>query len=1760
MSDRETLVKQRKAKRGWLTRAIDRLYSLVMAENSDISIEEIEQGLEEVNRYFNALQVIQESLELYLDDSELISDTDEAEEYVIKVNRVLAQAKRRVNTLSSIQMPVPGPMPFSSPQFVTSMGPVSPHQPVIPADISSNPTPQLPKIEIGKFNGDFSEWPSFEDKFTALIDNTNLPNISKFSYLQSFLTGDAKISIQGLSLTSENYSVALDILRDRFGRKERIIFGHIQNLLNVEFHHSKNIKSLWSVYNQLQINIRSLNNLGVDGANFGLVLTPIIVSRLPADIRLMWARQSHKKEADLEFLMDFLQSELENRERSYSFNTEARERDQRLFKHRDKTPPSVSALTSTSSEDYRLCLFCSGKHKTEKCRTVNSMNLDEVKNKIRNHKLCFICFKRNHVAKRCFSHCQKCGQNHNALFCKPVTSKKGVVVNTPEPAANVTFCRSKLTSKNTVLQTMRVSVNGIHFTAMLDSGADRSFISSRAVKLIRPALHGRENLNVSVFEAKKPSHESMKNVYAVDFDKHTGGKASMVLIEVDTICAPMYRPAIPDDIMSEFNCCSFSEDLHSDGDVTIDILFGQDYFWTIIKAGSIVCGTSGLVAQETIFGTWVLSGTYLNPNTKKKDSNPRQLLCLTDIPQSEFRKLWDLSYLECSHVKPEIQSQVMTQFSESIKYDGQRYEVALPWLETKKSLLQSNEEQARIRLERLDKKLSRDETLKKGYDEVFHSMEANGIIEEIKEEGDLGKNNPKFYLPHRPVVKMSSVSTKIRPVFDASACGPNSLSLNDCMQTGPNLLPLLSDVLMRFRRCRIALSADIEKAFLQISVRPEDRDVHRFLWKIDNKVRVMRILRVPFGNKASPFLLNATVRHHLTQYPKSKTTDELLANMYVDDWLSGGDTVEEVLGLKSEATRIMSEAGMKLCKWSSNSSEVAADSERQFEEKTIEVAESVRVLGMRWNPREDLFTFDCEVIISPDLVVTKRLVLSCIARIFDPLGLISPFIISVKILFQDLWKLGVSWDEEVPDAIARAFHSWIKGLLELNKLSIPRCYVSVSWNNKQKIEFHCFCDSSTLAYGAVIYLKVLELDNSVSVSLVLSKARVCPLRPVTLPRLELLGAVVGSKLLRSVMGSMNVPEDVKYFCWTDSKVVLQWIKSDPTRWKPFVCNRVAQIQELTEPESWFHCRGKENPADCLTRGLTAKEITNKPLWYQGPPWLKNLEGDMNNMESFTPNEECHEEEKQTTDITTCLVGIEPVLDSKRWGEYTKAVRIMAWIRRFVNNATKRKVVRDKDLSVEELEIANTKLLSYIQSLHFPEELQCLSKKENLKKGSVLYKMNPFIGDSGLIRMKCRLQFSELSQDEKYPIILPKCHLTLLLVRREHILLKHAGVTQMMESLRNRYWIIGLRSQAKRVKRFCVRCQRFDSLECIQAIAPLPAERLKRSDVFSICGLDFAGPLYASDEVGKKFYILLFTCCVVRAVHLELCEGLSLGEFMLAYKRFVARRGQPTKILSDNAKTFQAAHKLIANNSAGDTVTWSFNAPRAPWRGGIWERLVRSVKQSLKKTIGNKVLKRSELQTVLTEIESCVNSRPLTYVSDDPQCQEVLTPSHFLLGRSDSHKPDMGKKAPLLSKESLREGHSQLTMQLDKFWEFWYKEYIRNLPLIRSSPVNSVVEENSLVLIREDNCPRLQWPLARVVRLLPGRDGLVRTVELKTAKGTFVRPIQRVHAYELDRDDDFFLGETIKDKSNPNETMIDKVRPVLVTKRGRIVKPTTRLDL
>ncbi|KAG1697911.1 hypothetical protein GQR58_005883 [Nymphon striatum] len=869
----------------------------------------------------------------------------------------------------------------------------------------------------------------------------------------------------------------------------------------------------------------------------------------------------------------------------------------------------------------------------------------------------------------------------------------------------------------------------------------------------------------------------------------------------------------------------------------------------------------------------------------------------------------------------------------------------------------------------------------------------------------------------------------------------------------------------------------------------------------------MRFDRVPFGNKSS------------------------------------ADSEQEAYQMFTEARKVMLEAKFSLSKWESNSKEVSQLIYKEFESKHLD-NEPIKVLGMKWIPHEDSFSYEV-LNIPADFKITKRSILSCIARLFDPLGFLTPFVMLVKFIFQELWIQGIEWDEKVPQDIEIRFNNWLKCINLLQDWKIPRSFTNLQWGELPCIEIHGFGDASEKGYGACVYIKACKEINSPTVFLVVSKGK-----------------------MTFVLKALHCNENVKYKCWTDSTVSLAWIKGNACKWKPFVSNRVSEIQSLTDPSNWYHCSSKDNPADLVTRGLLAKDLMQSELWMRGPKWLSEellTQEEMLDDSSLIEENNCLDQENTSPSSTLTVQKSENILEIERWSSFTKIQRIVGWMFRFINNASKTKENKKGNLDFTEMNQAKLKLFSYVQNQEFSQEIKTLKEKNIVEKKSSLIKLNPFIGQDNLLRIKGRLQLSELSTNEKHPIILPSSHLTLLLVTFQHKLMKHAGVNTMISALRNTFWIIGLRRLAKRVKKRCVFCQRYDSKACTQPVAPLPELRVTKSSPFAVAGLDYTGPLYCSDYPNKKFYVLLFTCAVVRAVHLELVNSLSLKDFMCAFRRFSSRRGLPLYLYSDNAATFKAARFQLQNEYGHLSPKWKYIVPFAPWWGGWWERLMRPIKSSLKKSIGRKLLNRTELETVLQEIEACLNSRPLTFVGDEIDSGEPLTPFHFLIGKSTHLKQD-GQLAYIdtpVTQQNLIENNSIHQQLLKTFWQKWQLDYLRNLPPLLNSKTQGNIKKGTIVIINEMGIPRMRWPLGIVEKVYCGKDGLVRSVDLQTAKGRKTRPIQRLHNLEIVHQLPENCDESdvnVSDKTAAPRSDEESVLNIKKSRYGRVIKPRTVLDL
>ncbi|XP_017478568.1 PREDICTED: uncharacterized protein LOC108368259 [Rhagoletis zephyria] len=452
-----------------------------------------------------------------------------------------------------------------------------------------------------------------------------------------------------------------------------------------------------------------------------------------------------------------------------------------------------------------------------------------------------------------------------------------------------------------------------------------------------------------------------------------------------------------------------------------------------------------------------------------------------------------------------------------------------------------------------------------------------------------------FYIPHHAVLG------KFRVVFNASARTTTGVSLNEVQLVGTTIQDPLLNIIFRFRRFRIALSADVEKMFRQVLVKPEHRDFQRIIWRESptDDITIYRLTTVTYGMASSPY--NAVRALNQCAYDNYKVVadsqqsiaarDAILSSFYVDDFLTSCDTEENATELAFNVTSILSEGHFHLGKWNSNSGEVLArliGNRSPNVEMTIE-SPTATVLGLRWDAAADELFFKVDLKESLGFL-TKRRVLSAVAKLFDPTGILAPVVITGKIFIQKLWAAGLSWDEPLPDELQTTWVAFYSELDVINKIRIPRW---LGMAEGRATTLLGFCDASTLAYAAVIYIRATDAEGHSAVSLLTARTKVAPLKGATIPRLELCAAHLLAVTLENVRISFRLT-DTPYYHWSDSRIVLCWLRKPPTTLKPFVSNRVHQIHELTSPNCWHYVRSAQNPADYASRGIRASQLLDHP--------------------------------------------------------------------------------------------------------------------------------------------------------------------------------------------------------------------------------------------------------------------------------------------------------------------------------------------------------------------------------------------------------------------------------------------------------------------------------------------------------------------------------------------------------------------------------------
>lgn len=1287
--------------------------------------------------------------------------------------------------------------------------------------------------------------------------------------------------------------------------------------------------------------------------------------------------------------------------------------------------------------------------------------------------------------------------------------------STSQNNRNVNYVASE--NEEVLLTTVALNIKAsdgsiVRFRALLDQGSQISLISENAAQLLGLKRQFYQAAVSGIGSTQKQSKGLVSlDCVSIYDDYHFTTEALVVSRVINNLPNASFRkqtwPHLSHTRLAdpEYNISK-----------PIDLLLDASVYSDIIMSGLIKGPAQAPIAQQTKLG-WILSG------------NVKTFACHVVVNDVDsISKFWHSSKMIIHEptLSLSAEDQYCEEFYQSTtrRLESGQYQVALPMKPNYEQEMGASKSKAVAQFIQQEKKMCKDQALAEGYRKFMREYKDLGHMRKVEQP-----NHTACYLPHHGVLKLDSTTTALRVVFNASSKMSSGRSLNDLMYNGPNLQQDLQNLILRWRQHKYVVTADVEKMFRAILVRPQDQHLQSILWRSHPResLQEYNLTTVTYGTRAAPFLAMRTLKQigidHADRYPLAASALE--SSFYMDDYLGGSNDIDHAMLLQHELISVLREAGMNLRKWSSNETQLIENLQPEQINAPFEFkdTESRKTLGLRWISASDVFTFDTRI--EPqnsEKPYTKRQLLSDISKIFDPLGWLSPLTIRAKILFQSTWTANLSWDEQLPANISLEWERLRNDLRNINIYQIPRYLGQIENNN---IQIHAFCDASEKAYACAIYVVTNNYKGERTSKLVCAKTKVAPInKTITLPRLELLGALLLSQLMEKFLQTLSA-EQIEIFAWTDSMVVLGWLHGNISKWKQFVANRVQKITGVIPASNWRHVKSSDNAADCATRGMTNEHLSGDRLWWEGPEWLVKFNPyHITTTEYHTPTEDIKKRIVHTALCQSNWTLITELLN--KFNSITKIVRILAWVSRYIANLrNKTSRVAKSALTGVEIQSALYHIIKHAQSIDFQEDIYHLKKKGFVRSNSKLSCLRPFLNDHGILRVGGRLEQANITYAAKHPIIIsPGSRLAELLIHQAHITTLHGGPRLTLSFIREKYWLISGISSVKKYLRSCVKCRRYNQETYQQLMADLPKPRITPSRPFTNVGIDFTGHVEIKSNKGRgikttKGYIAVFVCLATKAVHIELVSDLSTASFLAALRRMCSRRGVPKKIYSDNGTNFVGASRLLNQeyreimasinpNAINDInnmeIHWHFNAPVWPNAGGLWEAAVKSLKYHLKRVLGNQKLTFEEFTTLLCQIEACLNSRPLCALTENPE-DTYLTPGHFLIGGS------------LLSRPQTHPDHMSLTRRWQliqamnkQFWKKWSTEYLQQLQSrTKWRTVRENLKQDDIVLIKEDNMPPGKWAMARVQALHPGQDGCVRVVTLKTSNNIIKRPVNKL---------------------------------------------------
>ncbi|KAL9985156.1 hypothetical protein ACROYT_G007526 [Oculina patagonica] len=704
---------------------------------------------------------------------------------------------------------------------------------------SSQVQVKLPKINLPTFDGNVLNWqPYFQSIKVSVDDNPSLADVQKLEYLMRSLKGSAAEAVKGFAVVQANYKPVLEILKERFGHARLILDAHVRSLIHLPRLTSDDATSMRKFYDE------------------------VIVYKLPKEVVEKWELELDEEKAkqdcvEVKTLFAFLEQLIRAKESSQtpSLDSKASSKEnpgnrEGRFKFYRSQKSSTFALCAATQES--KCVICYKNHGLKSCVTFLSLPVKERFRKATSKGLCFRCLESGHRAEVCqkppCKHCQ--GRHHSLLHqdsarppleevkvesppeLTPTSSGPAVLSPVVANSVAVSLCGK------VILQTVPAILCGSNgcskvVRCFFDPGSQTSFARQSVIDEL--GLDGKSvKIAVSGFggEATKSTLRKRIALTVAPIDK-SGQPQCIEALTTPVICRPAEAVDIHPSRWSHLRNIVFPEEFLRE-EQEIDVLIGLDFYYSFVTRDIVRGGSSEPVAVRTTLG-WVFCGPTGGHDQECTVSMNVQISVEEQLNET-LQKFWDLESIgvrpaESSISTTHAEDVVLKKFKETLTYNDGRYEVSLPWKEDRVSL-KDNYQQAERRLYNLEKKLLHEPMKAVSYRKAINKYVENGVAEEVPcDEITPTEGRPVFYLPHHAIIREDKQTTKTRVVFDASAKDSNGVSLNSCLEPGPALQPDLVGILLRFRKNVVGIMGDIEKMFLQIRLKEEDRDSHRYLWR-----------------------------------------------------------------------------------------------------------------------------------------------------------------------------------------------------------------------------------------------------------------------------------------------------------------------------------------------------------------------------------------------------------------------------------------------------------------------------------------------------------------------------------------------------------------------------------------------------------------------------------------------------------------------------------------------------------------------------------------------------------------------------------------------------------------------------------------------------------------------------------------------------------------------------------------------------------------